>query len=193
MRCHSTVLRTTYVPHTTVSHSSLVSIKGSKWLRMCIRSSICISIYMYAWSSLPPFAASLPSPDPVARRSSGGVAYGVHAYIFIYHPPENIGKRRIALLSCVARLFFCTPPRPVSRGTCSVAKYPLMELMYKICVENTDMWLPIIWDGELRRATTVPQTWIPGFSCDMQKVHIHIISGCWQSVVPSTDRFINAA
>ena len=77
--------------------------------------------YLYAWSSLPPFAASLPSPDPVACRSSGGVAYGVHAYIFIYHPPENIGKRRIALLSCVARLFFlhAAPsrvPRDLQRG-----------------------------------------------------------------------------
>ena len=139
MRCHSTVLRTTYVPHTTVSHSSLVSIKGSKRLRMRIRSSICISICMHGLPCRPSQPhCLLPTPSPAAVAVELHMAC-MHIYLYTTRQRTYIGKRYIALISCVARLFFCTPPRPVSRGTCSVAKYPLMELMYKICVENTDM------------------------------------------------------
>ena len=78
--------------------------------------------YLYAWSSLPPFAASLPSPDPVACRSSGGVAYGVHAYIFIYHPPEDIHRQKAYSPDIVRGSSICLHaapsrvPRDLQRG-----------------------------------------------------------------------------
>lgn len=74
--------------------------------------------YMYAWSSLPPSAASLSSPDPVARRSSGGVAYGVHAYIFIYHPPEDIHRQKAYSPDIVrgSSIFSARRPVPCPEG-----------------------------------------------------------------------------